>query len=294
MSVNRENVRVYISNILGGLSETDRRIAGFILEQPAQVAQMPVSRLAEAIQVSEATIVRFCKRIGYGGLLDLKAALKRELLEESEKPLPVSPDIFLDDSRNEVAQKIALTLETTVKETIGLLDMKVVHPVVDRFLTASRVLFVGFGASGLSAMEARDKMNRQGIDSEAYTDRFTMTLKLANLKPEDLVVAFSHSGETPEVVNAFRLARKAGAHCLAITHNLQSPLTELADNWLLTCGSAGPFQGDSIATRLSQLFIIEFLCTEITRHNLRDSASTGLSIKELLIKERIKRESSGE
>lgn len=61
MSVNRENVRVYISNILGGLSETDRRIAGFILEQPAQVAQMPVSRLAEAIQVSEATIVRFAK-----------------------------------------------------------------------------------------------------------------------------------------------------------------------------------------------------------------------------------------
>jgi DNA-binding MurR/RpiR family transcriptional regulator len=86
-----------------------------------------------------------------------------------------------------------------------------------------------------------------------------MTLKLANLKPEDLVVAFSHSGETPEVVNAFRLARKAGAHCLAITHNLQSPLIELANTWLITCGSAGPFQGDSIATRLSQLFIIEFL-----------------------------------
>ena len=136
-------------------------------------------------------------------------------------------------------------------------------------------------------------MNRQGIDSEAYTDRFTMTLKLANLKPNDLVIAFSHSGETPEVVNAFRLAKKAGAQRLAITHSPQSPLTELAETWLLTCGSAGPYQGDSIATRISQLFIIEFLCTEVTRHNLRDSASTGLSIKELLIKERIKRESTG-
>ncbi len=81
---------------------------------------------------------------------------------------------------------------------------------MERFLSASRVLFVGFGASGLSAMEARDKMNRQGIDSEAYTDRFTMTLKLANLKNADLVVAFSHSGETPEVVNAFRQAKKQG------------------------------------------------------------------------------------
>lgn len=292
MSANRENVRVYISNILAGLGETDKHIAGFLLQQPAQVAQMPVRKLSEAMGVSEATIVRFCKKIGYGGLLDLKAALKRELLEETEQPLPSSPDIFLDDTRTDVAQKIALTVETTLQETIGLLDMKVVKPVVERFLNANRVLFVGFGASGLSAMEARDKMNRLGIDSEAYTDRFTMTLKLANLKPEDLVVAFSHSGETPEVVNAFHLAKKRRAQCLAITHSPQSPLIELADTWLLTCGNAGPYQGDSIAIRISQLFMIEFLCTEITRHNLRDSASTGLSIQELLIKERIKREAT--
>ncbi|MFY9993725.1 MAG: MurR/RpiR family transcriptional regulator [Leclercia sp.] len=293
MSANRENVRVYISNILSGLGDTDRHIAEFILQNPAKVAQMPVRKLAEAVQISEATIVRFCKKIGYGGLLDLKTALKSELLDDNEQVLPSSPDIFLDDSRNDVAQKIALTVETTLQETIGLLDMKVVKPVVEKLLAANRVLFVGFGASGLSAMEARDKMNRQGIDSEAYTDRFTMTLKLANLKPEDLVVAFSHSGETPEVVNAFHLARQAGAHRLAITHSPQSPLTELANTYLLTCGSAGPYQGDSIATRASQLFIIEFLCTEITRYNFRDNASRGLSIKELLIKERIKRESSG-
>lgn len=153
-------------------------------------------------------------------------------------------------------------------------------------------MFVGFGASGLAALEARDKMNRLGIDSEAFTDRFTMTLKLANLKEDDLVVAFSHSGETPEVVNAFRLAQKKGAWTLAITHSPHSPLTELAKTFWLTSGEAGPMQGDSISTRISQLFIIEFLCTEITRYNLRDSGVTGLSIKELLIKERIKRESS--
>lgn len=63
MSVNRENVRVYISNVLGGLGETDQHIARFILEQPATVAQMPVRKLAEAISVSEATIVRFCKKL---------------------------------------------------------------------------------------------------------------------------------------------------------------------------------------------------------------------------------------
>lgn len=292
MSVNKEKVRVYIANIMAGLAETDRKVAEFILHHPARVVQLPVKKIASQISVSEATIVRFCKKIGYGGLLSLKAQLKRELLEESDLTLPSSPDIFMGDTRNDVAHKIALTLDTTVKETIDLLDMRKVKNIVEQFIQAPRVMFVGFGASGLAAMEARDKMNRIGIESEAYTDRFTMTLKLANLKSNDLVVAFSHSGETPEVVNAFRLAQKAGAGRLAITHNTQSPLAEMADNFLLTCGAAGPLQGDSIATRVSQLFMIEFLCTEITRHNFKESASPGLSIKELLIKERIKRESS--
>ncbi|CAM3136000.1 putative HTH-type transcriptional regulator YbbH [Klebsiella spallanzanii] len=292
MSVNKKNVRVYLANILSNLGETDGKIAGYILQQPAQVVQLPVKKLALEIGVSEATIIRFCKKIGYAGLLNLKADLKRELLDDSDLSLPSSPDIFLDDSRNDVAQKIALTIETSTRETIGLLEMKIVKPVVERFLSARRVMFVGFGASGLAALEARDKMNRLGIDSEAFTDRFTMTLKLANLKEDDLVVAFSHSGETPEVVNAFRLAQKKGAWTLAITHSPHSPLTELAKTFWLTSGEAGPMQGDSISTRISQLFIIEFLCTEITRYNLRDSGVTGLSIKELLIKERIKRESS--
>ncbi|HCB1500446.1 TPA: MurR/RpiR family transcriptional regulator [Klebsiella michiganensis] len=292
MSVNKKNVRVYLANILSNLGETDGKIADYILQQPAQVVQLPVKKLALEIGVSEATIIRFCKKIGYAGLLNLKADLKRELLEESDLSLPSSPDIFLNDSRNDVAQKIALTIETSTRETIGLLEMKIVKPVVERFLSARRVMFVGFGASGLAALEARDKMNRLGIDSEAFIDRFTMTLKLANLKEDDLVVAFSHSGETPEVVNAFRLAQKKGAWTLAITHSPHSPLTELAKTFWLTSGEAGPMQGDSISTRIAQLFIIEFLCTEITRHNLRDSGATGLSIKELLIKERIKRESS--
>ncbi|MBV7405966.1 MurR/RpiR family transcriptional regulator [Enterobacter sp. ENT03] len=290
MSVNKENVRVYIANILTSLSGSDRKVAEFILQNPAQVVQLPVKKLALGSGVSEATIVRFCKKIGYGGLLSLKTELKRELLAESDFTLPSSPDIFLGDSRNDVAQKIALTLDTTVKETIDLIDMRKIKHIVEQFIRARRVMFVGFGASGLAALEARDKMNRIGIDSEAFTDRFTMTLKLANLKRDDLVVAFSHSGETPEVVNAFRLAHNAGAHRLAITHSPQSPLNELADNFLLTCGAAGPYQGDSIATRISQLFIIEFLCTEITLHNAKDSASPGESIKEILIKERIKRE----
>ncbi|EKK7703283.1 MurR/RpiR family transcriptional regulator [Cronobacter sakazakii] len=294
MSVNKEKVRVYIANILSSLGETDRKIAEFMINQPAKVVQLPVKKLAQELVVSEATIVRFAKKIGYGGLLKLKAALKRELLDDSDLSLPSSPDIFLDDSRNDVAQKLALTIVTTVKETIDLLDMQKIRQLVERFIAARRVMFVGFGASGLSAMEARDKMNRIGIDSEAFTDRFTMTLKLANLKPDDLVVAFSHSGETPEVVNAFRLAQKAGAQRLAITHSPQSPLNELAEQFLLTCGSAGPYQGDSIATRISQLFMIEFLCTEIMRHTFQDRASAGLSIKEILIKERIKRESAGE
>lgn len=292
MGVNKENVRVYISNIIRNLGDNDRRIAAFILDNAGVFVQLPVKKLSQELQISEATIVRFCKKIGYSGLLELKGVLKKELLQENDLTLPVSPDIFLDDSRLDVAKKIGLSIEQTVRDTVDLLDVQKSKAIVEQFTRARRVMFVGFGASGLAAMEARDKMNRIGIDSEAFTDRFTMTLKLANLKGDDLVVAFSHSGETPEVVNAFRLARQARAYCLAITHRTHSPLTELCDAFLLTCGESERYQGDSIGTRVSQLFMIEYLCTEITRQSYQGRGSPGMSIKELLIKERIKREGS--
>ncbi|TKI03972.1 MurR/RpiR family transcriptional regulator [Martelella alba] len=291
MSINKDNVRVYIANILSGLSATNCHVADFVLQNPSTVVQLPVKKLAEKVGVSEATIVRFCKHIGYDGLLDLKSALKRELLSENDLPLPATPEILMNDTRYDVAQKISMTIDKTVQETIALLDMQKVKQLAALFISARRVMFIGFGASGLAALEARDKMNRIGIDSDAFIDRFAMTLKLTNLKTDDLVVAFSHSGETPEVVNAFRLAEKAGATRLAITHNTHSPLTQLAHHILLTCGESEQYQGDSIGTRISQLFMIEFLCTEITKQSFKDFSSQSISIKELLIKERIKNQS---
>ncbi|MDX6915232.1 MurR/RpiR family transcriptional regulator [Pectobacterium carotovorum] len=292
MSINKEKVRTYIANVLHGLSDTNQIIANYVLQNPSMVAQLPVKKLAAEIGVSEATIVRFCKHIGYAGLLELKSALNRELFDESDLSLPTTPDILMNDTRHDVAQKIAMTIDKTVKETIDLIDMQMVNQIVSLFLSARRIMFIGFGASGLSAQEARDKMNRLGIDSDSFTDRFSMTLKLANLKSDDLVVAFSHSGETPEVVNAFKLAEKAKALRLAITHSTHSPLTSLADYVLLTCGESERYQGDSIGTRVSQLFMVEFLCMEIAKHNFKELASQSISIKELLIKERIKQHST--
>ncbi len=292
MSINKEKVRTYIANILHGLSDTNQTIANYVLQNPSMVAQLPVKKLAVEIGVSEATIVRFCKHIGYTGLLELKSALNRELFDDSDLSLPATPDILMNDTRHDVAQKIALTVDRAVKETIDLIDMQTINQIVSLFISARRVMFIGFGASGLAALEARDKMNRIGIDSDAFTDRFSMTLKLANLKPDDLVVAFSHSGETPEVVNAFKLAEKAGATRLAITHSTHSPLTSLGNYVLLTCGESERYQGDSIGTRVSQLFMIEFLCTELTKQNFKDFSSQSISIKALLIKERVKQHST--
>lgn len=290
MSIKQEKVLSYLSAMVDGLSPTDRSIGEYLLSDPGRFVQMPVKDLAAALGLSDATIVRFCRKVGYDGLLDLKRALRRELLQDTETVTPQTREILVGDTRQDVAQKIALTVNAAVQRTIDLIDPGKVPPVIDLLVNARRVVFVGFGASGLAALEARDKMNRIGIDSDAFIDRFAMTLKLANLKSDDVVVAFSHSGETPEVVNAFKLAQKAGAKRLAITRRPRSPLTELCDHVLLSCGDVQSYQGDSIGTRASQLFLIEFLCTEITKHNFRNVYQKGIPINELLLKERIKRE----
>ena len=81
------------------------------------------------------------------------------------------------------------------------------------------------------------------------------------LKVGDVAIAISHTGTSPETVHALKLAREAGATTVALTHNLGSPLIDVADFSLINGNRQGMLQGDSIGTKTAQLFVLDLLYT---------------------------------
>jgi DNA-binding MurR/RpiR family transcriptional regulator len=165
-----------------------------------------------------------------------------------------------DDART-IGLKLQSTINNVLSETLNLLDMNQVNQVVDALRTSNSVYIFGVGSSGITAEDMKHKLMRIGLRVDAVTNNHFMYMQATLLKAGDVAIAISHTGTSPETVHALKLARQAGATTVALTHNLGSPLIEVADFSLINGNRQGMLQGDSIGTKTAQLFVLDLLYT---------------------------------
>lgn len=238
------------------LSRTSQRIAQFILQNPQRATTLTVAGLAQDAQAGEASIVRFCRLLGFRGFQDFKRDLTIELARSDAM---LDADITPDDDVDAVSGKLQETVNSVMTQTRTLLDAQQVRRAVDALLNAPSVYLFGVGSSGISAREMKHKLMRVGLRAVAIQDNHEMAMQAALLRPDEVAFAISHSGASPETVKALRLAKAAGATTVALTHNLATPLLEQADIVLINGHHQGELQGDSLATRVAQAFVLDVL-----------------------------------
>ena len=61
------------------LRKSERKVAAFILQNPAAMLPMRISDLAQASTVSEPTVIRFCRALGFDGFQSFKLQLAQFL-----------------------------------------------------------------------------------------------------------------------------------------------------------------------------------------------------------------------
>lgn len=146
-----------------------------------------------------------------------------------------------------------------MSETVNLLDYAALEQVVNEIRVAKRIFLFGVGSSGLMAEDAKHKLMRIGLQIDAATNNHFMYMQASLLREGDVVIGISHSGYSEETIKAMRIARENQAKTIAITHNLRSPITEVADYVLINGNRQGQMQGGSIGTKIAQLFVVELI-----------------------------------
>lgn len=249
-----------IGAIQNSLTKTEKKIANAILSQPDLLSQCSLSEVAERLDVGEATFIRFCRTLGFKGYTDFKLDLAIELAtQEKESNALLDTEVSETDTPKEIASKLHVALNNVVAETINLLDFETLEKVVDELRQANRIFLFGVGSSGLTAEDAKHKLMRIGLQTDSVTNNHFMYMQAALLTKGDVVIGISHSGSSEETTKALRIARENGAVCIAITHNLRSPITDVADYVLVNGNRQGYMQGDSIGTKMAQLFILDLI-----------------------------------
>lgn len=113
--------------IISSLTNNELNILKFVYGHPEEILHMSIQELARQVSYSSATILRFCKKLGYSGFAELKYALHAELRRDSAPPASYSEQTFsiqmlLSTMRSDVESTSKLLLEEQLSQTFRYFD----------------------------------------------------------------------------------------------------------------------------------------------------------------------------
>lgn len=208
------------------LPPAEQRVAKLLLADPRSFASLPVGELAERALVSKPTVVRFCRSVGYDGLADFKLKLAGNVNEG----VPfVHRAVDDDDKAGDLIVKIvdnsvAALLRYRNAAAPAAME-RAIAALAEAGRGGRRIEFYGVGNSGIVAMDAQHKFFRLGVSATAIVDAHVQVMSATMLGPGDCAVVISNSGRSRDLLDAAEIARRRGAHLIAITAS-GSPLAQ--------------------------------------------------------------------
>lgn len=222
--MNSLNILKRIAEARPELRKSEQKVAEYVLNNPTEVIHMRIVDLASEANVSEPTVVRFCRALDYDGFQDFKLTLAQGLASNT------SYEQFAlnsTDTVNEFKQKIFDSMVGNLINIRDHLDPNSLEEAISALANAKRVEFYGFGASAAVCADAQHKFYRLMISAAACSDPHMQTISAVTLGEGDVVVAISQTGRTKDLLHTVRLVRDTGATVISMCPS-NTPLSRLA------------------------------------------------------------------
>jgi DNA-binding MurR/RpiR family transcriptional regulator len=250
------------------LTAAEARVAETILGDPTLVVDLAINDLARLCNTSLSTVARFAQSLGFSGYRELRVAVARTVTLAQAQQARFSLDTTAIDPGDEppaIAAKLAAQEIDAIEKTALGLDAAALDRVAHAVVAARHVDVFGQAASSLTAQDLQQKLSRIGC-SVSHSPDPHLALTAASLRTrEDVAIAFSHGGETQEVVRAAEVARDAGALAVAVTSVPDSSLALAADVVLLTYAQESPFRMAAMSSRIAQLALVDILFVRVVQ-----------------------------
>ena len=162
------------------------------------------------------------------------------------------------------------------------MDPNAVKAAGDLLVAAGRVLCMGQGGSMILAEEAAHLFSTVMPNFFAVQDSHMQMIRAVGLGPEDVVLYFSYSGSTKDMLDVMRVVKERGAKSVVVTRFPNSQGAQSGDV-VLECGSREtPYQLGSVAARIAQLYLVDVLFTEVCRRDIAATRSHRKKVAEAL------------
>ncbi|GIM30472.1 RpiR family transcriptional regulator [Clostridium polyendosporum] len=256
MKKKEKSVLDKIFAVYENLYQAEKKIADYVINNEEKIIDMTVSELSFESNVSEATIIRFCKKCDFKGFHHLKIKLAKEMVNSEEKNVSndLDPNNIGQSLQNILANKIE-----ELKQTISMMDEDVIKKILNAIKNARIVQFVALGNTIPIILDGAYKFNQIGIPSVANTIWESQLAFAYTLTEEDVVISVSSSGSSKRLLTLIDIANEKHATTICITNHEKSPLANKCKYHISTATREKLFFDEFSFTRISTMAVIEIL-----------------------------------
>lgn len=224
------------------LTKTEKIIADYIVDNINTVGLSTVTDVALKTGVSDTSIIRFIRSLGFGGFADFKRSMNERMLEQynvglspMQKFTNTKDKIRTDSVINDVFYRAMDNLANTMLN----LDELLLNDIADCVLASCNKYIIGFRGTSCCA----DYFYRKALFFVPHLilcDKAESSTveKLVDISAEDCIIMFSFPRYSELNFSILELAKKRGAKIIIITDRITSPLAAYAD-YLVTVNISG-------------------------------------------------------
>ena len=241
------------------MTPVEKRIASCILEAPDRVINETITQLAARTGISSGSIAKFAVSLGFKGYSGMKIGIAQGL----EKPNTLTFDgVNPTDGPKMAMKKLMQASQTSFMNTFNAIGTEM-DDAANLLMHARRIEIYAGGNSLPVAQDAHYRLMRLGLPTVILPDPLLASMSAAQLQEGDVIIAVSDKGRTNNTLTAAQIAKRSGARILALTSVPDSPLAQLADAALISVSSEAASYREAVVSRLTQLLLIDSLCSYI-------------------------------
>ncbi|WP_018756912.1 MurR/RpiR family transcriptional regulator [Paenibacillus terrigena] len=258
MSIN-DNILIKIRDMKESLTPVEKLVAEYILENLEDIPHLSIKNLAQLTKTSDASVLRFCKTMGYTGYRSFIVSISASLGSMDEDEKDQYTDIQPGDDLSVIISNISRNNIKSIEDTQSVIDKNEIARAVQVLRQSKRIAFFGIGASSLIGIDAEQKFTRINKVCHTYADGHSQLTAAVLMEKNDVAIFISNSGDTVEILDSLEIAKKNGACTIAITKYHKSELADKADIVLSISTPEVTIRSGAMGSRIAMLTVIDIL-----------------------------------
>jgi RpiR family carbohydrate utilization transcriptional regulator len=247
-----------------------KKIADYILNNAEDVLNISIKEMAEKLSLNEATVVKFCRYLGYKGYKEFRVEFIKDF---TIKANTADNYFFKEEYSGDVVQDIFFRHINNLKDNIKNVNYDELNKAVSIIKKAKRIIFFASGASIAVAFDSFTRFLMAGFNPVVFFDQDSQRLLSGNLNKDDVAIGISLTGETISVINCMKNAKKNYAKTICLTSSYNSAITKYSDIKLFTIPIKSKYQRTDMHSRMAQIAMMDCIFIKLALSRISKNES---------------------